>query len=335
MPDYATLLTLDVSHSYYGGLCHDFDYLIPGDTALLLRDARMSVRIRDGRLTLFWPRKKNGEPQHPLSGRTLRFGLRLLNPDFVNVTRIEHDPRVEIPLYRNASNAGVLDPPLLAKWSARSLSYLPAGTARPLTVSLKTPRGRTLLETVIIDGVDAVPIPLDLSRFPVGVYQLVETAAGAELSETCYLDPDLRRSSAFGIAEITVAEDFYEAPAEFTIQYQARTETLKYYVVAINYTDKDVEQLAVEDMGHEPGDPDYIPFVKLADPQEDNERNTLKILKGDGLRVVLFKSLFQIPRRKNGLKKIQLTKNGDVLVRHLPQPSAGSCTGDVIVQISK
>ena len=228
MSNYATLLTLDVAHSYHDGLCRDFDYMIPLDTALLLRDSRMSVKIWDGRLTLFWPRQKSSEPLLPLSGCTLRFGLRLLNPSIANETRIAHDSRFEIPLYRNTGNSGVLDSPLLAKWSARSLCYLPAGTAWPLTVSLETLQGRTLLEEVVFEGGDTLPIPFDLADFPLGSFLVVETSSGATHSETHYLDPDLRRMSAYGIAEITVAEDFYTTPAAFTIQYQTRAEMRKF-----------------------------------------------------------------------------------------------------------
>jgi hypothetical protein len=59
------------------------------------------------------------------------------------------------------------------------------------------------------------------------------------------------------------------------------------------------------------------------------------MLGGGNIRVVLFKSQAVVARREKARKKIQLKKNGDILIAHLPQPSGDRANGNVIVRISK
>jgi hypothetical protein len=42
-----------------------------------------------------------------------------------------------------------------------------------------------------------------------------------------------------------------------------------------------------------------------------------------------------VPRQEKARKKIQLTLNGDVIIPHLPQPSADKFKSEIIIQISK
>jgi hypothetical protein len=50
---------------------------------------------------------------------------------------------------------------------------------------------------------------------------------------------------------------------------------------------------------------------------------------------LLFRSQAPVARRQRGRRKIQLNRNGEVLIEHLPQPGAERATADLIVHLSK
>lgn len=137
------------------------------------------------------------------------------------------------------------------------------------------------------------------------------------------LPMELQRQGIFGIIEITLDnEHFYTTDPkkvpDFKISFAAREETLKYYVVAKNYTDAEIEQLTVSDQGNA-----GITFTR-----EFIEKNLLG-------RVLLFKSMTAVKRQETAREKIQLNKNGEALIKHLPQPSVSKTAADFIIQLSK
>lgn len=331
MNSYAPLITIELAHAYYREACRDLDFVVPRATAQLMRDNAMTAKVRDGRLYVYWSHNK----AHATGACPLRFGLRLLNPQFSNFTRLEYDPRLEIPLYRNLGDPNRLDPLEPVRLIGRCLSHEAIETGRPLTVSLLNGNGTTLDSTLLTEGQGAARVAFDLSRFPDGCYRIVEGLSGASRGVAYFKDQELSRLGIFGIIEITVAEAFYGAPPLLTIPFQAAAERLKYYVVANNYSDKEVDQLAITDLGHEPGTPDLITFSKLAHSSEPQEQSMFDLLKGQGRTVLLFRSSGEVRRQQSGQKKIQLTKNGDVLIRNLPQPGPNRGNGDVIIHISK
>src|SRR5262245_17049528 len=70
--EFAPLLTLDVTHAYYGGPCPDFEYIIPSRTERLLAGGRLLAKSRDGRLTVLFEKNDDGDPLVPLAGATLQ-----------------------------------------------------------------------------------------------------------------------------------------------------------------------------------------------------------------------------------------------------------------------
>ena len=54
---FGILFSIKIAHSYYTGACTDFEYLIPSDSSIILRNRRIIVRIEKGDL-LFSLRKK-------------------------------------------------------------------------------------------------------------------------------------------------------------------------------------------------------------------------------------------------------------------------------------
>jgi hypothetical protein len=108
MIEFAPLLTLEVTHAYYGGRCPDFEFTIPSATARLLAGGRLLAKSRDARLIVL---RENGGV--PLDGRTLQFGLKLANPFFANFTALPFAPGEGLALYRNAgADSGELQAPV-------------------------------------------------------------------------------------------------------------------------------------------------------------------------------------------------------------------------------
>ena len=78
------------------------------------------------------------------------------------------------------------------------------------------------------------------------------------------VEPELWREGAFGVVEIAVDGAFYDAAPSFTVAFEARRETLRYYVVAKGFSNGDVDQLTVRDQGFgEPGRPEEVKFRKV------------------------------------------------------------------------
>ena len=59
------------------------------------------------------------------------------------------------------------------------------------------------------------------------------------------------------------------------------------------------------------------------------------MLGDSDIKVVLFKSNEVVTRQEKGRQNIQLRKNGEELIPHLPQPGAGKPTGNMIIHLSK
>ena len=338
MTSYATLLTLSIAHPYYRGNCRDFDLILPADGGRLLRDGRMTARTLDGSLVVFWGANGEGKPLAKVSGSCLRVGLRLANPQLANLTRFDYDPHTSFPLFRNNTDPQHLDLPIPVTPCGRLLSHTLQRSGRPLTVALRNLAQQTVAVQTLTDAAPTTSASFDLSGRPAGCYRVEEQDADGSRQCAYYLEPELFPRGLFAMVELTLAEEFYASPPRFTVQLPARQESLRYYVVVRNYSDKELAQLAVVDAGHEAGDPDLVSFERLDQPDANDDelaQHTYSLLGRDGARVVLFRSTQLLARRSDGLKKIQLTKNGDVLIRHLPQPGPDRVNGDVIIHISK
>lgn len=152
-----------------------------------------------------------------------------------------------------------------------------------------------------------------------------------------YVDPELWREGVFGVVELDVAPGFYESAPSFTVPFQARLETLRYYVVTKGFSNGDVDLLAVRDQGFgEPGHPDEVQFEKVLPEQfTEDEKSRAALLGRDGARVLLFRSLSVVTRRQRGRKRIQLMRSSEPLIENLPQPGSDRGTADLVVHLSK
>jgi hypothetical protein len=269
--EFAPLLTLGVVHRYYSGRCVDFEFTIPSVTERLLAGGRLLAKSRDGLLTVLYEKGAGGGPLASLSGKTLQFGMKLLNPYFSNFTELPALPGDGLPLYRN----GGADP----------------------------------------------------AQFQPPVTLLLDPAHEE--------DAELLRAGLFCVVEIELDAAFYTAPPEFAIEFDAREETLKYYVVARNYTTSEFNQLDVTDAGFTADARPRIDFSRVAASSFAADDIPPRLLGGAGVRVALFRSQQPVARQEKARRRIQLARNNDVVISQLPQPSAAAATANLVVHLSK
>jgi len=328
------LCTLAVAHAYYTNqACRDFDFLVPVDTAATIRNGKLLAKKRDGVLHVLFETDAEGAPLVPLAGITLRFGLQLQNPLFDNVTAPL--PLAALPLYRNAATPGSLDPATGVILTGRLLCHPLTRTARPVTVIIRNPAGQPLQTETITAEHNRDTISANLTGQAAGAYRVEESYPDQTATVTYYLDPELQRAGLFGMVEITIANDFHASPPSFLISFAARQERLNYYLVASNHTPGEMANLAVEDKGFAEDVRPQVHFERVEPSAFTTEHIPVDLLAKPGQQVVLFKSQGLVARREKARRKIELSKNGDVLIKHLPQAGAASGNGDVVVHISK
>jgi hypothetical protein len=333
---FRNLLTLSVTHGYYDGACGDLGFVLPADTVRLLNGARMLARHREGALHLLFEAQDGGTPLVSAAGQRLRIGLRLLNPQFANITAgVSNSPRVM--LYRN-------DPsPLQLTGTPVSLvgpkfTHVMTDTVRPVQVTLHSLEPGLSRDAVEIE--DAQPtVKFDLTGEP-PVYFLVDEYYPSDdvtHESAYYLDPELQQEGVVGIVEILLDPAFYSAPPAFTVGHEARQETLKYYLVAENHTPAEAGLLSVVDAGFTEDNRPQISFTRVASGDFTQDDLPAGLLGGSSAQVVLFKSQALVPRQQKARRKLQLvrTSTGDVLIEHLPQPGADRPHADLIIHVSK
>lgn len=337
MVQFSTLLTVTLSHTYYSGACRDFEFLPSADTLRQMKNVHLVSKEYDGKLCLFFEADESGSPRFPTTGTSLRFGLRLVNPFFSNFTLLNSDPGSSLQFYRNSTTA-----PLLLE----TATVIPAGplfnhplqkNSRPLTVACKDAGGVLLQTTAITAAEDRTSISYDLTGQTPGLYRIEETDAADTVSTDYYVDGEFYPQSLFGVVQIALDAGFYTQAAGFTINFSAKEELLKYYVVTKKYSVQELNQLSVSDAGFSEDARTQIQFTKKTDPTQWSSREQALIASsGDAsAKLVLFESSSQVPRQERARKKIQLAKRGDLLITHLPQPDIQRASAEIIIQVVK
>ena len=324
------LFTVDVAHGYYRGPCAEVDFSTPADPALLA-GGRLLARNRDGRLHVLYEARADGTPIAPLAGTTLLFGLQVANPHFVNFTQAPVAAG-QLPLFANRSQPRTLDAPLPAAFGAALQHVRPQSATRPLT--LRWHDGlRLVAEQVLTAGQDQASFAT--RDWPPGVYTLTEDDGGSVRQGNVVIAPELAGRGLWGVLAVSIDAGFYGAPAAFTINLAARREQLKYYVVARNYGANEFSQLAVSDAGAgEQGRP-AIQFDAVTRDHFAADDIPADLLGDAAARIVLFQSRNAVDRRAGGYRKLQLARNGEILVQHLPQAGSDRGQARFIVHLSK
>lgn len=329
------LFSVKIQHSYYQGECRDFDIHIPADTAALLRNGRVVARTYQGVFHLLCERKEDGSPIASLSGKTIRLGMILKNAQFSNFTRMDFPPG-SIPLYTNFSNPDSLDTGTEIFLTSALFSHPVSRPNRPVTLTLKDAEDKVLHSTVVTDTEDQSPYPVDLRRHTQGSYFITEKYSGTTKKFQYYLDPELLSRNASGILEIRMDDSLYlGSPRNYEIQFSAKEEILKYYVIGKKYTPAEMNTLLVNDVGFTEESRARVQFTRVNQESFTSGDISPSLLADSQSGVVLFKSQNLVSRQEKPRKKIQLTRNTDVIIKHLPQPGTEQSTADMIIQISK
>jgi hypothetical protein len=332
---FLTLFTVRITHSYYADRCRDFRFLVPPDTARLLRNGRLLAKEREGMLHVLCECDEEGEPRVRLRDATLRIGLQLLNPNFGNFSQTTAGFPASKLLFTNAPDPGVLAEAGSVVFVGSTFAHAPTDAARPVLMTLRDARGAVLATEMLDEGDPRTSVSFDLRGQPAGLLALEEEFTESTGTVRYYLDGELRQGDVAGVIEVKVGEDLYADAPQFEIAFQAREEVLRYYLVAKNYTPSDFDLLGVSDAGFADEARPEITFQKVAAADLTGDDLDPALIAGSGERVVLFRSAGPLPRRERGFRRIQLSKNGDVLIANLPQPGADRATAELIVHLSK
>jgi hypothetical protein len=330
------LFTVSISHNYYSQGCKDFSFIIPADSTQLLKNGKLLAKIHEGKLHVLFAADETKKPLVLLTGKTLRIGLKLLNPFFSNFTDLGFDFNLSRTLYRNSTTPDALDAAKAITFVGNLFSYALKQITRPITVNLKDRNGQVLQTDMIENDRSTVSYDFQRANRSVGLYPIEEFGSG-NIETNYYFDPELQQEDVFGTIEITIANSFYTTPPEFAIAFTAKQETLKYYVVVNNYPDSEFDTLSVFDGGEEGRS--QINFTKFLPAAFTKDDISPSLLGNGDAKIALFKSQTAVTRQEKARKNIQLQKqkNGGVeeLIKHLPQPGADKANADQIVQLVK
>jgi len=327
---FRTLCELEVVHGYYQGLCQDIAFVVP-EAAAALAVGKLLVRVRDGRLHVLFEADGDGNPRRDIHGATLLVGLRVGNPGFANFTA----PPVaadQLALYGNTASPTALDAALPAAFIAPHQRIVPQSAVRPLTLDWQ--QGGVSLVGLTLAGGDNEAV-FETRDWPGGRFLLRELAGGPAVESHWLHAPALAGDGLWGVAALTVDRNFYASPPVFRVALQARAESLQYYVVARNYGAAEFGQLQLTDAGAvEQGRPP-LAFDKVAPADFTADDLLPAALGGADSRIVLFRSQAPVARLAGGYRKLQLRRNNEILVQHLPQAGSDRAQARFIVHLAK
>ena len=122
----------------------------------------------------------------------------------------------------------------------------------------------------------------------------------------------------------------------FALEFNARSDTLRYYVVANRFGEAEFNQVQVRDAGFETEARAEIEFSRVLPSDFDAGHLAPPLLDpSGGARIALFETQAPVPRRARGLAGLELHRNGEVLIGHLPQPGADRPDAQFVVHLSQ
>lgn len=328
---FKTLFTLSITHDYYAGVCQDFSYLIPQRTQALLQNGKLLGKVQDGVLHCLYEADAGGAALRPLDGETLGFGLKLLNPYFDNFSAIASTNK--LALYRNRTAVAALDSVLPVDVVGSILNHQLKFNSGAINLDLKS--ADDSVQSFSVDSSELSEFNFELGALSEGYYQVEEDDGLTTQLTDYYYDHELLMKGVFGAVEIELAPSFYTTAPEFQINFGARGETLKYYVVAKNYSDSEFALLTVSDQGFvDEGRPEII-FDRVPPGAFSSTDIAPELLAQGDDKINVFKSQSTLDRQQGARKNIQLRRNGDVLIAHLPAPGIDKARADLIIHVAK
>lgn len=329
---FGTLWTVGVEHAFFGGAADVLEFIVPASTARALAGIRAIAREHGGRLHVLVEQDEAGVPLVASAGRRFVFGLRPRDASFALVTEAPAVPVGETPLWDNRADADALGAPQGVRLSGTQLRIAPDTPQRPCTLRLFDAADTLHAQTVLDEGAESWTLP---QLYPPGsAWRVEEQASGPATSRRLRIEPELL--DAWGLLELTVAPAHLGAARNFRLAFAAPSDTLRYYVVATRYSAAEFDQVEVVDAGAAADARAAIAFQRTLPPAFGAGHLSPALLDPSGAaRVALFEAQAPVARRARGPTGIELRRNGDVLIGHLPQPGAARPDAQFVVHLTQ
>ena len=236
------LWTIGVHHAYFGGPCDALSFVVPPATERALAGAHAMVRERDGRLHVLMEVDESDAPLTDPTGMRLLFGLKPREAAFNLITAPLVLPRGDVAVWDNAADTDALAGPRAVRISDEHLRIEPRSAERPLTLRLFDVANVQRASMDLNVGDEAWTMQGLYSR---GEWRVEEQGVGPAESWTLWVEPELR--GAWGVLVMTVDAGHLATAQNFTLEFAASSDTLRYYVVAKRYGEADFNQVNVVD----------------------------------------------------------------------------------------
>jgi hypothetical protein len=324
------LFTVSIEHDYYVSRCRDFSFVNVGGTGEMAMRGRLVVREMEGVLHVLYEVDEEGKAIASLADEHLFIGLRPLNPYFENFTVPVIGNTGGMPLFANSESPTAFAAAGSVLCISGSFAPEPQDPARPVALSLRNAKGDVLASKGHSEA--GMAPAFDVRGLPSGRYSLLEDyGKGKTKTRELFVDGDSAIRGLWGILAIRIDPGFYDRaekapPPNIPLHFQARSEQLKYYVVAPGF---DKSAIDIVDGGlNGPGDT-ALAFTRNED---DIPESLLNAGPSPG---ILFSTVSPIHRRERGLRNLHLKRAAEILIEHLPQPSADRPQAQFIIHLSK
>ena len=335
---FGRLASLELRSPYFtSGLLRDARFHLADDGLALLRAGRLQTRLRDGVWHLLVERNGSAPRVALADGRTLWLGIQPGGGSWAHVTRPLLAPG-QAALVVNGAAFGTLDPPRPVQLASGIHVLALASAARPVTVTLRRGPAEPLAQQVVRGAGDGAS--LDLRALPEGLYEVEQDDGNAPpVTTTLLVHAALHAAGVPLVAGLRMSAALYGAaqPPVWHVDFAATSQRLEYYVVARNFAANEFSQLQVSDQGFNADGRPPILFDRLEQAALDPAQDLTPALMGaaPGARIALFRSRAPVARRERARRRLQLARNGDVLIDHLPQPDASRATSQFVIHLSK
>lgn len=324
------LWTVSVQHGFFGGQCDALSFSLPPAAERALAGAHALLRVLDGVLHVLVEVDGANATLSDLSGLRLLIALKPREASFDIITTPLGLPRGDTAVWDNATNANTLDGPRPVRISGERLRIEPRAGERPLTVRLFDAANTLQAQTVLNIGDEAWTLPGRSSR---GEWRVEEQGAGPAASWALWVEPELVH--AWGVLALSFDAGHLPAGQAFNLSFGARSETLRYYVVANRFGLAEFNSLSVQDAGSVTDARPAIVFNRIAPVAFTASHLAPALLDPTGsARIALFEAQAPVARRARGPMGLELHRNGDVLIGNLPQPGAERHDAQFVVHLS-
>lgn len=186
---------------------------------------------------------------------------------------------------------------------------------------------------------DAPKLPLyenRSSRQSLDAPTAVRLLARGDAAPDAIVDAELALAAPWALLRLQVDASLYATPAELAITLAARRDMLRYYVVAQRYSAAEFDQVQVVDEGFDEDARSELQFTRVPSSSFGAGHLATDVLDAAGTaRIALFESQQPVERRAQALRRLQLRRNGDVLVEHLPSPGASRADAQFVIHLGK